>query len=72
MYASVKTGEFVLGKEVNLDFTKLLSVETLKNLYVYYIGATVLSVAAGIAGFLVTWILLKVFGYKPTVNEPKS
>ena len=72
LYASVKTGEFVLGKEVNLDFTKLLSVETLKNLYVYYIGATVLSVTAGIAGFLVTWILLKVFGYKPTVNESKS
>jgi glycosyltransferase involved in cell wall biosynthesis len=72
LYASVKTGEFVLGQKVNLDFTKLLSVETLKNLYVYYIGATVLSIAAGIAGFLVTWILLKVFGYKPTVNEPRS
>ena len=72
LYASVKTGEFVLGQKVNLDFTKLLSIETLKNLYVYYIGATVLSIAAGIAGFLVTWILLKVFGYKPTVNEPKS
>ena len=72
LYASVKTGEFVLGQKVNLDFTKLLSIETLKNLYVYYIGATVLSIAAGIAGFLVTWILLKVFGYKPTVNESKS
>ena len=72
LYASVKTGEFVLGKQVNLDFTKLLSIETLKNLYVYYIGATVLSIAAGVVGFIVTWILLKVFGYKPTINEPKS
>lgn len=72
LYASVKTGEFVLGEKVNLDLTKLLSIETLKNLYVYYIGATVLSIVAGIAGFVVTWILLKLFGYKPTVNEPKS
>jgi glycosyltransferase involved in cell wall biosynthesis len=72
LYASVKTGEYVLNKHVNLDFTKLLSVETLKNLYVYYIGATVLSIVAGVVGFIVTWVLLKVFGYKPTVNEPKS
>ena len=72
LYASVKTGEYVLGQKVNLDFDKLLTIETLKNLYVYYIGATVLSMVVGIAGFLVTWILLKVFGYKPSMNEPKS
>lgn len=72
LYASVKTGELVLGQKVNLDFTKLLSVETLNNLYVYYIGATVLSIVAGVVGYIVTWVLLKVFGYKPTVDEPKS
>ena len=72
LYASVKTGELVLGHKVNLDFTKLLSVETLNNLYVYYVGATVLSIVAGLVGYILTWILLKVFGYKPTVNEPKS
>lgn len=72
LYASVKTGELVLGQKVNLDFSKLLSIETLNNLYVYYIGATVLSIIAGVAGFIFTWILLKVFGYKPTNNEPKS
>jgi glycosyltransferase involved in cell wall biosynthesis len=72
LYASVKTGEFVLGQKVNLDFTKLLSVETLNNLYVYYVGATVLSIVAGVVGYIVTWVLLKIFGYKPTVNEPKS
>lgn len=71
LFASVKTGELVVGQKVNLDFTKLLSVETLKNLYVYYIGATVLSVVAGIVGFIVTWLLLKLFGYKPTTDEPK-
>ena len=72
LYASVKTGEYVLNKQVNLDFTKLLSVETLNNLYVYYIGATVLSIVAGVAGYIVTWVLLKVFGYKPTINEPNA
>lgn len=72
LYASVKTGEYVLNQKVDLDFNKLLTIETLKNLYVYYVGATVLSVVLGIAGFIVTWLLLKVFGYKPTSNESKS
>lgn len=66
LYASVKTGEFVLNQKVNLDLSKLLTIETLKNLYVYYIGATVLSIVAGIGGFVITWLLLKVFGYKPS------
>ncbi len=69
LYASVKTGEYVLGQKVNLDWSKLLTIETLKNLYVYYVGATVLAIIAGIAGFLVTWILLKLFRYKPNTNE---
>lgn len=72
LYASVKTGEYVLNEKVNLDLEKLLTIETLNNLYVYYIGATVLSVVAGLVGYIVTWLLLKVFGYKPTVDEPKS
>ena len=71
LYASVKTGEYVLNENVNLDFSKLLSFDALNNLYVYYIGATVLSVVAGIIGFIVTWVLLKVFGYKPTGNGRK-
>ncbi|MDF2450364.1 MAG: b-glycosyltransferase, glycosyltransferase family 2 protein [Bacteroidota bacterium] len=69
LYASIKTGEFVLNKKVNLDFNNLLTVETLSNLYVYYIGATILSIIAGLAGFLVTWALLKLFGYKDSVHE---
>jgi glycosyltransferase involved in cell wall biosynthesis len=72
LYASVKTGEYVLGQKVDLDLDKLLTIETLKNLGVYYVGATVLSIILGIAGFLVTWILLKVFRYKPYVNERNS
>jgi len=72
LYASVKTGEFVLGQKVNLDLDKILTIETLKNLYVYYVGATVLSIVAGIVGFLITWILLKLFGYKATIKEPNA
>lgn len=68
LYASVKTGEYVLGQNVNLDWSKLLTIETLKNLYVYYIGATVLAIGAGVAGALVTWLLLKLFRYKPSTD----
>lgn len=71
LYASIKTGEFVLNKKVNLDFDKLLTLETLNNLFVYYIGATVLSIVAGLAGFILTWVLLKLFGYKATIHERK-
>lgn len=71
LYASVKTGEYVLNENVNLDFDKLLSFDALNNLYVYYIGATVLSVVAGVIGFVVTWLLLKIFGYKPSANGRK-
>ena len=70
LYASVKTGEYVLNEEVHLSFSKLLSLQTLTNIYVYTIGAIVLSVVAGIAGTVVTWVLLKIFRYKPIINEP--
>lgn len=72
LYASVKTGEYVLNEKVNLDFTKLLTPQTLTNLYVYTVGAIVLSLAAGLSGTIVTWLLLKLFGYKPKSNEPTS
>lgn len=72
LFASIKTGEYVLNEKVNLSLDKLVSLESLNNLYVYTIGAIVLSIIMAIAGFIVTWILLKVFGYKPTKNEPNS
>lgn len=72
LYASIKTGEFVLNEKVNLNFDKLVSLESLNNLFVYSIGSVVLSIIMAILGFLVTWILLKVFGYKPTINEPNA
>lgn len=72
LYGSIKTGEYVLKEKVNLNLDKLISLESLNNIYVYTIGAVVLSIIMAIAGFIVTWILLKVFGYKPTKNEPNS
>lgn len=66
LIASVKTGELVLNEKVNIDITHVASTDTLKNLYVYTVGACVLSVAMALAGFLVTYLLLKIFRYKPT------
>lgn len=66
LYASVKTGELVLTEKVNLDLNKILTVDALKNVYVYTVGATVLSVVVAVAGFLITFISLKLFKYKPS------
>lgn len=64
LYGSVKTGEWVLNEEVHLKFSKMLSLETLNNLYVYGIGACVLSVIAAVAGWIFTFVSLKLFRYK--------
>lgn len=66
LYVSVKTGELVLNQKVTFDLQKMLSIEALRNLYVYTVGATVLSAVAAIAGFLVTYITLKLFKYEHT------
>jgi hypothetical protein len=42
----------------------MLSIETLKNIYVYTVGACVLSLIAAAVGFIVTFLLLKIFRYK--------
>jgi len=72
LYFSVKTGEFFLNEDVHISLDKLLSIENLKqtisNLYVYFIGATILSILMAIAGFIVTWIALKLVGYKHKSN----
>jgi uncharacterized protein (DUF2062 family) len=64
LYGSVKTGEWVLNEEVHLKFSRMLSIETLKNIYVYTIGACVLSLIAAAAGFTITFVLLKIFRYQ--------
>lgn len=69
LYASVKTGEYVLSESIQLDISQLLSIEALRGFYVYTVGAVVLSVAVGIAGTVITWLVLKLSGYKPTLNE---
>lgn len=66
VYASVKTGEYVLGQEVHLSFSKAITVDMAFTIgKIYFLGATVLSIVAGIGGFMITWLLLKLFGYKP-------
>lgn len=65
LYTSVKTGEFFLNQKVDINFSKLLSIQTLSNIYVYTVGATILSIIAAVLGFIITWLLLIIFGYKP-------
>lgn len=72
LYASVKMGEWVCGEQVDIDLNKFLTIETLKNLYIYYVGATILSVITGVLGWLLTLIILKLIGYKPNTNESAS
>ncbi|MES2132187.1 MAG: DUF2062 domain-containing protein [Bacteroidota bacterium] len=73
VFASVKTGEYVLNEQVHLSFSHAITIKMAINIgLIYVVGATVLSVVAGLAGTLITWVLLKVFGYKPTINERNS
>jgi glycosyltransferase involved in cell wall biosynthesis len=69
LYASVKTGEFVLNQKVDLTFSKFLSLQTLTNLWVYGIGASVLAIIAALSGLIISWTLLKVFGYNANPND---
>lgn len=69
LYLSVKTGELTLNEKVNLDLSRILTIDALKNIYVYTVGACVLSVAAALAGFIVTYLSLKMFRYKPTAQK---
>ncbi len=73
VYASVKTGEYVLNQQVHLNFSEAITIKMAINIgLIYVIGASVLSVIVGIAGFMVTWLLLKIFGYTPTHHDRKS
>jgi glycosyltransferase involved in cell wall biosynthesis len=64
LYGSVKVGEWVLNEQIHLKFSKMLSVETLNNIYVYAVGACVLSVIAAVVGWIATFLSLKLFRYK--------
>lgn len=69
LYLSVKTGELTLNEKVNLDLSRILTIDALKNIYVYTVGACVLSLVAALAGFIVTYLSLKMFRYKPTAQK---
>lgn len=64
LYGSVKVGELVLNQKVHITFSHMLSLESLKNIYVYTIGACVLSVVVAITGWIFTFLSLKLFRYK--------
>ncbi|MGZ3930787.1 MAG: DUF2062 domain-containing protein [Bacteroidia bacterium] len=69
LIASLKTGEFFLHKKIQLYFDSRLSLEMIKkslgDVYIYFAGATILSVIAAAAGFIITFAVLKLFGYTP-------
>ncbi len=69
LYGSLKTGELLTGRAVKLEF-KGLNIELLKanayNFYVYIFGAVVLSVAAAVFSGFLTYLLLRIWGRKPT------
>ncbi len=65
LYGSVKTGELVLNEKADLAFSRLLTISALKNIYVYSVGACVLALVVAFVGFIITWVLLKLFGYSP-------
>ena len=69
LYGSVKTGEIVLNQKVHITFNHMLSLETLNNLYVYSVGACVLSVVVALGGWVFTFLSLKLFRYKAVPAE---
>jgi glycosyltransferase involved in cell wall biosynthesis len=69
LYGSIKTGELVLNQQVHIRFSRMLSLETLNNIYVYAVGACVLSVVAAILGWILTYLSLKLFRYKTSTSN---
>lgn len=69
LYGSLKTGEFIFNKNIDFSFSKSITLEVVHQIgFLYLVGATVLSVVAGLVGFIITWLLLKITGYKKTPN----
>lgn len=70
LYASLKTGELVTGELSTITFHNI-SLENIKlNLYVYLIGAVVLSVVFALFMGIVTYLLLSVIrNNKKTITE---
>ena len=65
IYLSVRTGEYLLNEQVHLNFSHAITIKMAINIgRIYLVGATALSVASGVGGFGVTFLLLKLFGYR--------
>ncbi len=69
IYTSVKMGEMALSQKINLDFSKGIGLETVHKIgFLYVVGASFLAVLAGVLGTVITWLLLKIAGYKQKTN----
>lgn len=67
LYASVITGQFVVGGEINHDAIFSLKLEDVQNnAYQYFIGATLLSFIAFLVIFIFSYSLLKIFRKEPS------
>lgn len=69
LFASVKTGEIIFNRNIDFSFSKGITLEIVHQIgLLYVVGATVLSIVTGLVGFAITWLLLKISGYKQTTN----
>jgi len=70
LFLSYITGGMVLGTGSSIRFSPSLTVKSFEtNLLQYVIGAVVLSVVAGIASGIITYIILKVFRKKRILRK---
>ncbi len=73
LYGSIKMGEIVLNKSIDFNFSKSITLNMVHQIgFLYLVGATVLSVAVGLIGFIFTWLLLKLTGYQKSSDDRKS
>lgn len=74
LLGSLKTGEFFLLQKVNTSLiSSTLNIETVKQIgWIYFVGATYLSIIIGILGFIISWIILKIIGYKQTTHDSSN
>lgn len=71
MLASLMTGKFLLGQELVTDFSiSSITLERLKQEGVaFFMGGTILALAAGITAYLITYVLLSSFRKKKVTTS---
>jgi len=65
LFASVKTGEFVLGVKTGLNFHSEITFDVIKSLLLVYVtGSIVFAIIMSLISVLSSWLLLKLFRKK--------